>query len=267
MNIYIPTLGRIDDQPTWDAIPAKWRKNTFLVCPVSEAKHHIAKQRNVYSCSAKGIGKTRQSIIDRATGTVLMLDDDLYFAKKVPRPEGDSRKSDSLVACSADDMHDMLGEVSSNLASYAHGSISARFMCNTAEPNGENQRNLRALAYRPDILKKHDVRFDSMELMEDFFVEVSLLTLGYPSFTVTQFVQDQKKTDAPGGCSTYRTGPAQAEAAHALAADFPGLVAVREKTTASGWESTGKTRTDVLIHWKKAYARGEMIYGRRVIKR
>ncbi len=62
MQIFIPTIGRVDGQYTWDQLPRKWQKYTTLVCPMSERDQHVALGRNVapHPTSCKGIAEVRQ---------------------------------------------------------------------------------------------------------------------------------------------------------------------------------------------------------------
>jgi hypothetical protein len=109
------------------------------------------------------------------------------------------------------------------------------------------------------VLKKEGVRFDRLPVMEDFDVALQLLRKGYPSLTLNNWVQDQSTSNAPGGCSTYRSLEVQAKGAKGLARLHPNVVKLVEKTTKGAWG--GGTRTDVQVAWKKAYEEGKRNVG------
>ena len=271
MRIYIPTIGRTGLQRTWDAIPGDWRPWAYLVCPADEAKAHYRAGRRVVVCTEKGIGPVRHWIMQNAPcDKVLMLDDDLKFNVKGPRRDGlpgdGTRNSPKfgLYDVTPNTMSAMLHEVRRRLTVYAHGSIVPRFGCNGIADDEECTRGLRALAYRTDIFRRHKLRFDAVPLMEDFYVQLSLLTRGYKSFTITDWVQDQPgKSGAAGGCSTYRTAELQETAARALAKAFHPDAKLITKTVKTKWGDLGTTRADVRIQWKAAYETGRMLYGAR----
>jgi hypothetical protein len=111
-------------------------------------------------------------------------------------------------------------------------------------------RMLRFLAYDVSVFRAARIQYDRLPVMEDFDTTLQLLRAGYPNAVLCTYVQGQGKTNAPGGCSRYRTPELQAAAAHALAKrHYPFVLVVTKRTkTAWGWGE----RTDVVIHWKKA---------------
>jgi hypothetical protein len=114
-----------------------------------------------------------------------------------------------------------------------------------------NTRLLRILAYDAAVLRQLGIRFDRLEVMEDFDVALQLLRAGQSNACINWITHNQKSSNAPGGCSTYRTMEVQARAAHGLKALHPNFVKVVEKETKTAWN--GQVRTDVIIYWKKAY--------------
>ena len=112
-------------------------------------------------------------------------------------------------------------------------------------------RLLRMLAYHVPTYKALKVKFDRIQFMEDFDVTLQLLRAGKPNRLLHAWCHDQVTSNAPGGCSTYRTLAKQGVAAHSLKKLHPEFVRVVEKTTKTAWG--GATRTDVQIAWKKAY--------------
>ena len=261
MWIFIPTLKRINKQPTWDAIfPTSYHSDTFLICPTEEAEEHIALGRNVIPCPLNGhsnIGEVRQWIIDKYHDSdVLMLDDDLVFAKfredepKLTRIE----KSPEL-------MTDMLDKVQS-VFDQGFNCVGIQFRSganrNWPAEYKDNTRIHTAMGFKTATLHKHNIRFNEpgIALMEDMHVVVSLLKLGYPNRSICGFTYDQPASNAPGGCSEYRTLDKMYEVSHKMQElHAPFVKAVRKQTT-DRWTGMGNDRWDITVQWKKAFEYG-----------
>lgn len=253
MNIYIPSRGRAGAELVWHRLPPPWREGAMLVVPKDEKKDYAhysgVPVKNILAPDVHGIGAVRQWIVDRCDYSVLMLDDDIHFFAR--------RKDDptKLLKASPSDTAKMLVVCDNVLQDHAHIGIATREGANRCTDKFiDNTRLLRALGYRPAILKKHGIRFDRLPVMEDFDVALQLLRLGYPSRQVNYFTQDQGASNAPGGCSEYRTMEVQAKGAEGLAKLHPEFVTVVEKEPlkSGGW--SGQARKDVRIAWKKAFA-------------
>jgi len=209
--------------------------------------------------SYKGIGMARQFAVDWALSQenpkLLMLDDDLTFAiRRTDDPTKFATPTDADIVRVFDD-------VKKKLDDYAHVSIAPREGGNRrTEPYVQNTRALRALAFRVDKLCEYGVLFTDMEVMEDFYVQLSLLLLGEPHLTINWMVQNQGGSNSEGGCSTYRTPEVQARAAGALHAKFPDFVRMVDKETKTAWG--GGTRKDVVVSWKAAYEEGRRRAGK-----
>jgi hypothetical protein len=257
MRIYIPTLER-SEQITLGNLPESVQKDVVIVTDKKSTKAlHLPTVKditklNIVVCPERGIGKVRQWIIDnhdmkKHGKQLLMLDDDLSFA--VRRMDDPTR----FLPADDNDVLQMLTAVENAASTYAHGGILSREGGNRIlEPLKYNGRNLRALFYDVTVMRKEKIRFDVLPVMEDFSTALALLCAGYPSIAVCGWVQDQGMSNAPGGCSTYRSLSVQREGALGLQRLYPKFVKVVEKTTKTAWG--GQTRTDVRIQWGKAYA-------------
>ena len=257
MRIYIPTLFRNKTQITLGRLPKALHKDVVLVLDKEDSqKDFSALQLPMTSvvCPLRGIGKVRQWIVDNHNvkkfgPNILMLDDDLRF---FVRRKDDSSKflpaSDKdIIECMAT-LEDLMKP-----GGYAHAGILAREGGNRVKSKlKENTRLLRALAYNVPTLKKVGARFDVMSVMEDFHVALTMIEAGYPNVAICNFVQDQTRSNAPGGCSTYRDLVLQDQGARGLAALHPGFVTIRRVKTLTAWD--GRERTDVKVAWKKAFA-------------
>lgn len=265
--IYIPSMGRAEDIPyqspmldmTQEVIDAGYRVN--YVVPPDEAERYreiLAPWENtqVLECPESGIAKTRLWIGQHAgilgMPRFLMLDDDIRFLVRRSEETWQLRgtEGDEVVQC-LQFVERMLGE-----GGFSHVGISAREGNNRFGEGGpddllnQNTRTLRALAYRTEDFL--DMRHGRVEVMEDFDVNLQLLEASKPNCCVGYWAQGQKMTNAPGGCSTYRSHEVHERSAHRLAELHPGLVSLREKHNKTDSEGFG-TRTEVTIQWKRAY--------------
>lgn len=250
---------------TLSQLPERWLKQTHLVVPASQ----VSAYRAAYSVDVlgvpdnlKGITRTRQWIIENAhTEYAYMIDDDMKFqarSKDWVYQKGGYLTVDEcdpeFVGKMFDEQYDWLRE------GYAAVSLSARQM-----NHGVRDRYWREVArmnnmygFRVSVLRDEDIRFDTMEVMEDFHVTLSLLEKGYPNRISTQYIWNQRGSGAIGGCSGYRTGEVQERSARLLTKlHSPHVQLVtRECNTAYAWKGL-KTRYDVRISWRKVY-KGEI---------
>jgi hypothetical protein len=175
-----------------------------------------------------------------------MLDDDLtFFSRRVDNPALFCRPDPEEITL-------LVSEIEDSLDEFAHVGIGSREGGNRLMGHRYfNTRLQRVLAYRTDVLQREGIRFDRLPVMEDFDVNLSLLRAGYRNVMLNWIVNDQGGSNAPGGCSQWRTLDMQAAAARKLAELHYGFVRTVEKTTKTAWG--GQTRLDVRIQWKKAY--------------
>ena len=258
MRIYIPTLFRNQTQITANRLPTALLKNTVMVLDEQD-KASLADNWKMISgtvatvvCPLRGIGKVRQWIVDNHNvkkygPNILMLDDDLRFFVR--------RKDDTTKFLPAGDNDIMacMAELENVMRVYAHAGILAREGGNRVKSSVKvNTRLLRALAYNVHILRKLNVRFDRLKVMEDFGVALQLIEKGHANIALCNWVQDQTRSNAPGGCSTYRDLLMQDQGARMLRDLHPDFVSVVRKKTTTAWN--GKERSDVKIFWGRAYA-------------
>lgn len=250
MQIFIPTHGRgPDKQFTYKALEAAgvlWKYETrLLVATMAEAQDFIKAGMPVtVHNSGPGIRASRQWVLDNAPGAVMMLDDDLnnWAVRSISSPVKYHR--DLRAPLAAMDTAALI------LEDYIHCAIGHRQMANTQPRVVAGGRALRALGYRADIVRELGLRYE-LEVMEDFEMTLKLLTLGHENIIYYGVVQDQAKSDAPGGCQGLRTLELHNACARRLHEMFPKYVKLKE---AEGW-ALG-TRLDVTVQWKKALSYG-----------
>jgi hypothetical protein len=249
MDIVIPTYGRANKQET--ARRLRKADVPFSLVVQSREAHLYSDWPDVRALPPEitTIAPTRQWIIENCNLKVCMLDDDLQF---FVRREDDKSKlrdiKDAELVC-------MFERISVELDAYCHVGIAAREGANrNTEPFIENTRIMRVLAYDAAAVCELGIRFDTMEVMEDFHVALSLLSKGCPNLMLNSYANNQAGSGKEGGCSHFRTPELHAANAEKLAAAFPQFVTVVEKETKTAWG--GGTRKDVRIQWKKAYEYG-----------
>jgi hypothetical protein len=252
MDVLIPTYGRPqqDRQHTLRALRAEG------VLPVLVVQHREHTQYAWYDGPVhvlpphiKTVAPTRDYLIHNDVWKerfVVMLDDDLhFFARRVDEPT----KFRALVP---GELRRMLDQIEGRLDLYPHVGIAPREGGNrNTEQVLRNTRIMRVLGYDRHYLRTHNITFAPMPVMEDFHVSLQILKSGKDTLVLNNWCNNQAEgSDAPGGCSSYRTMALQAEAARLLADLHKPYVSVVEKETKTAWG--GGTRTDVVVYWKKA---------------
>jgi hypothetical protein len=264
LGIYIPTLRRVNNQITYRFLPSDIQKKTTLVVDHSERGRYPAHMRTLV-CPPRcdHIGKVRQFIVDqhdvaRLGPKLIMLDDDLNFSRRCDEgggPMATRKRRDTrtlFLSMRPGDWETMFRQIEKLLDDHVHVAVRHREMAQDEHDVEYCVRALRALAYDVRELRRLKVRFDRMTVMEDFDVTLRLLRMGHPNAVISTFVQNQRASGSPGGCSTYRTMETQKQGALALARAHPDFVkVVTKQTKAIAWNA--QERMDVEIQWKKAY--------------
>lgn len=191
---------------------------------------------------------TRDHLIHDMKGEdhVVFLDDDLHFAVRREDDRTRFRQPE------AGDISEMFAHINEALKTFPMVGIGAREGGNrVTESRVFNTRIMRVLAFRRSYLREKMITFSPMTVMEDFHVNLQILRSGADTCVLNDWVSNQAGgSNAPGGCSHYRTDAVQTASAHKLAALHPGFVRVVQKATKTAWG--GGTRTDVVVSWKQA---------------
>ena len=203
----------------------------------------------------KGINGTRHWIWkwckDNSINKFIMLDDDLAFSK---RNSNEDWKHATVIP--PEDTVKMFNLLYDMLEDYPHASISEK-LGNNRHPGNvkENTRYVRVLAYNLKLIPINLLKFNRIEVMEDYDIALQLLRLGKKCGVLFRYCQEQSGSNAKGGCSTYRTLEVQNRSAQQLAKFHPEFVTVVKKTTKGSWFTKDgiNERLDVRIQWKKAY--------------
>lgn len=261
VTIYIPSMSRAEvfKKNTMHAIPMVWRRCAHLLVPESQvdeyarmlypewrATHVIGVPDNL-----KGIGKTRQYGIDNSDSKfVFFLDDDLRICTRKKIEENYAKTSlatefevyscfETLLAWLEED----------NIGQVAIGSA---WRCHDKPSFTENQMCGMATIVNRKLLEKHDIRYDTIPMvLEDVYVCLKLLTLGYKNRVTFDWVIRNIPANSSGGCSEYRTKESINSHAEKMSELFPGLVT--KYIRPHEWQGLGSGVPNIRVHWKKAY--------------
>lgn len=256
IRIYIPTMGRVDRQTTWDNLPPKAQQNCLLVCPSAEVKAHTALGRKCLPFDKKGISRARDYAVRHAAGNgrkaMVMFDDDLTFQRR--------RADGKITDCSMAETDEALDWLEEKVrGGYAHAGLSTRFL-GFAHPTDEMEpsRMMHALAMNASLVVRLGLSYALGDpdtwAIDDCYMTLQLLTRGYPNVVSAVHRISTNGSNAKGGASLWRTAAQQTENAQRLAAAFPNFVKTREKAAWKGMES--KKMLDVTIRWQKALKYG-----------
>lgn len=249
MQVLIHTLGRAT--PALQHTLAQLRGDDILptlVVQEREASLYDWYGGPVYVLpdNIRTLAHTRDHIIHEMEGPdhVVFMDDDLVFATR--RTDEPTKFRPPLKG----ELQAMLREIDLSLLNCPMVGVGAREGGNrNTDPYIMNSRIMRVLAFRRSYLKQRLLTFSPLVVMEDFHINLQILRSGADTCICNNWVSNQVGgSDAPGGCSVYRTPQVQTDSANLLAKLHPGFVKVVEK---KGWQGQG-TRTDVIIQWKRA---------------
>lgn len=247
-TVYIPTRARGPSrQITFGKIAPALRGDFHIriVCPTEERSAFVSAGYDTISHSQTNLGDTRQWIVEQHTGSdaVVMVDDDFNSWSFRPDPAvgryEKAKDADILRGFQA---------LFQNLQFHANAGIGPRLFANAREATEYCTRVNGVVGYRKDILQRHGLTF--CPLPEDLEMTIQLMRCGYSSVTDFKLVYDQMKSNAVGGCSTYRTleyHNFHQNRMHRWHKDYTRLV---RKTTKDGWFA-GQPRIENVISWAK----------------
>lgn len=253
MHIYIPTYRRVMHQRTLTWLPRSWWPKVSLVVDkidalefeeyVSEHPNLVIVPKSVQTIAQKRAWIMRTTSYER----ILMLDDDLRFARRVY-----TENKFVLEEAKPRDVDWGLMHVERRLEHMAHVGIGARQGNNNVKEKlwKKNTRMMYALGYNIAKLQEADVHYGRIEHREDMDYTLQLLRKGYENAVLVDLTVDQTYNNK-GGASLQRTIEASNADADKLAALHPGLVKVVEKDYAQS-----VPRKEVVCYWRNAYAKG-----------
>lgn len=252
MQIFIPSRARASRQKTWHDLPSALQDITKIVVYENEERaYRDAGYDSLWVIpQMPSIGPKRQYIMDNAKDDhIVMMDDDIGFLRRKSGESWQLRSTDR----EGGELSELFKHMDDLLTHYAHVGVSMREGNNRLPtPMVNNQRYCRVLAYNRKIVG--NCSFTRVPVMEDFDVNLQLLTQGWPSAIVTDWAQGQGTTNDPGGCSEFRTHQIHESGVMKMAELWPNFVRIREKHNKSGGDFGH--RKELTVYWKRAFESG-----------
>lgn len=256
IDIIIPTLGRMNNQVTYNNLPKKYKnKVTFVV-----QSHEFEQMSSIYGesvlCLPKHIDRiapTREWIFNKFKDVRhIVFDDDLGFMTKIPNPnEGTKWISNTFDESDFDSAFQLVESWMDD--GIVFGGLLPAWMIPDIKqwPVRENQRIMTNVFYDAPNMPK-DIEWTRVPAAEDFDVNLQLLTRGFKNRVSSKYMVSCSATNSEGGCASWRTLEVHNEAQLLLASLWPEYIKIREKMVPSGpWK--GKIKLATTIQHKKAY--------------
>ena len=250
--IAIPTMGRVGNQITLDQLPKRWRDKTYLVCPPNEEHEH-----QFISCPEKGIHRVRQWIMSNIdAGCIIMLDDDMKFRNREPKPEGGFKLAYSGQEEAGQAM-DWLEEAI-QWRGFIQAGLGQDYMSQMKNDEEMVGVVIAAHAYDVQRYRKMNYRFDRVRYHEDVDVTLQILRSGFPNIICHKYVRVQPPQQGEGGCSEYRNADNWNRATLKLLSLHKNYLRERwkpmDKEKAESWGGIeGQPTGHPVVYAKKAY--------------
>jgi hypothetical protein len=231
----------------------------MLVVSPEEDMEHRKRGRQTLVCPVQGRGTAavRAWMFEWCKTTkvkkVVMMDDDLYLQKRRP----DMR---CLGYSTEEEQVEMMNWFKEVLDQYVHAAFTER---NAAWADTSNYRiaakGIQVVGYNVENVAKTGCRFNKdvpdWFFIEDYHMTLQLFKQGLPNIVSRKYRVNFGSSNAPGGCSSFRTPERLKEAADLLASLHPEFVTPVQKETKSSFG--GGVRWNVKVAWKKAFEYGQ----------
>lgn len=260
MKIIIPTLGRVNNQVTYNSLPDKWKKEVNFVVQAheyEEMKSIYGDQVLVLPEKIQKIAPTREWIQEQfRNDRYWVFDDDLEF--KIRNYNADGKPTWVQVDMTDEEFDEMIQHAHDFMdKGYGHGGAAPIWYPPTAKedlyPFRTNFRQCTNCFFDGPTLPI--IEWDRCQATEDFDAILQLLTKGIPNVVFMKYIVKCSETNSDGGCSAWRTVEYHNESQKKFQALWPQYVDLKEKTVTSGpWK--GKTKLNVNVAWKRAYNDG-----------
>ena len=196
-KIYIPTLGRVNNQITWSNLPDFLKDKTVLVVQPKEQYLHKEKPIVVLPEDNIGISNTRKWIMEMAhKETYGVFDDDLEFVKRLPKGSRPSK-----VKMNVDDWKDAITNIDSWLKSdYSFAGFRRQDLPPREVGWSDNVETLQAIFYNGIKCPKfNEIEWQSKLYAEDKILHLQLILLGHKNRVWNKYGYLSKQY-TEGGC-------------------------------------------------------------------
>ena len=251
-NIFIPTLGRSHNQITYDNLPEKWKKKTYLV--VQEHESHLYQNYNILVLPnhIRSIAPTREWISKQNINKIYgVLDDDLKFYR--------TRMKDEDLPKSKRKMTDEdFDELEKTVCEWLNNDIAVCGLSNAVRPPNikqeyEDNKSVNAVFFfSGEKIPVYDISWNDCVFSEDTHVMLQIIEKGFKNRISNRFRFESTPLHTSGGCSSYRTIENQNESNKLLYQLHPDVVKLVEKEVKRGGFK-GLKSIGTIVQWKKAY--------------
>lgn len=255
-KIYIPTLGRIHNQITYNNLPEKWRRITHLVVQPHEYEQAKLLYPNVVCLpeTVKGIANTRKWIIDYAGNSYYaMMDDDMYFLRRNINRQTKKKLEGrpSKEPLTEEDYDDMLGDMVTRW--FTDGVTVGGLTYYAMFPKDFDEKD-HGIIIQCFFINGHTLPREKLDWSvpygEDHHFVLQVLKMKLKTRITDKYLFKSKEW-ADGGCQDQgRTAETDRLAHEMLIQKHPGIV---EWTGRTRKHSKGHTQGIIRINWKKCY--------------
>ena len=258
-KIFIPTLGRVDNQITYDGLPDKWKEKTSLIVQMQEVDQYDKSKYNLIVLPEELGGENGRCarsmgfIIDtlRYEFKYAIFDDDVSFVY-TNKPKSKVKPSNRPLE---DDEYDYLFE--SLIPSwmdegYVHIGLESTINIARDRDYQDNFRISQAVFYDGSNLKVDEIDWWRTEFSADFDCNLQLLRAGFKNRVSCRYRISTSPTQAPGGCSLNRTVERHNRVMRQLKENHKEFVSLYEKENLME-KGDSIRKLGAKIAWKKAY--------------
>lgn len=259
IKLYILTRARLNHQRTYAHIPDELKKNIVFVIDYNDDpdsyKEIYGKKTKVMSLpksTYNSFPRICQHVLETAKEKyICILNDDLYFNTK-------NYKTMRILKSPPKDVVKMFAVIEGWLdEGVVHCGIANReAFYDSTKKYVDNSRIMHALFYNRKKVIASGCKFTKGVFkqfhMADMHMNLQLLEKGYPNKVLLEYSLGCSPSNAKGGASEHRTYEDQNKSSLYLKKNHKAVVKIVEKKNT--WEGHTKTRIDVIVGWKKAYA-------------
>ena len=257
MKTYIPTLGRVDNQMTYDNMPKSIQSNTYFVIQPKEESlfKELWPDSNILVLPDDdyGILNTRKWIVETAGNSkYLMIDDDIVFWKRnVDRKTGKKNAEKSKKLFTSEDWISMLDWAESKLDNgYTVAGSRARGMPPYTKDDMEFGRIMQVFFINGSKLHRDKLEW-VLDSSEDVHFLIQVIEMGGKIVTSDKFLYECEPYHSDGGCKlSGRTSDSSLKDINTLAAMYPKIIEMQDEFVELKNEFTHQKHT---LHLKKAY--------------
>ena len=263
IELVIPTFKRLNSQITLSNIPDSLLEKVTLVVQPQEEVEAKKIHNKIFVVSGDNIGfaKTIRDLtyefsVNRQS-RFWILDDDLKFLRHYRKDDGKLKKE----PMTEKDFYEVLDKTNKWMDSgFPHGAFGTTWNNPLGKfPYIENSRIMTNKYYDGKVISRiwKDIDWEGCCGAEDFYVNLQLLTKGYPNRVWYDFVVDAGQSHKDGGCSDYRDAEYHNKSCIELQKHFPNFIKIKYKPNTSK-NMKGIMLAHSQVQWKKAYQSSQM---------